>query len=123
MCGIVGIAGVQEDSWISEMNRLHEYRGPDDSGVFYDRENEVALAMRRLAILDIAGGHQPMSTSDSRFTIIFNGEIFNAPVLRAELEKRGVRFETDHSDTEVVLQLYAREGEKNSLLRARPHGN
>jgi asparagine synthase (glutamine-hydrolysing) len=66
--------------------------------------------MRRLAIIDIADGKQPMSTEDGRFSIVFNGEIFNAAVLRQELEVTGVRFVTDHSDTEVLLRLLANQG-------------
>jgi len=111
MCGIVGIHGPQDDTWIEAMNTLQIYRGPDGSGVFRDSEAELSLAMRRLAIIDIDGGLQPMSTVDGRYTIVFNGEIFNAPDLRNELEANGIRFETDHSDTEVILNAYAHEGE------------
>ena len=111
MCGIVGIHGPQDDNWIEAMNTLQIYRGPDGSGVFRDSQAELSLAMRRLAIIDIDGGLQPMSTADGRYTIVFNGEIFNAPDLRNELEANGIRFETDHSDTEVILNAYAHEGE------------
>lgn len=110
MCGIVGIVGRQSDEWIDGLGSSMRHRGPDDSGVFRDREANVALAMHRLAIIDLADGHQPMSTADGRFTIVFNGEIFNAPSLRRELEATGVRFATDHSDTEVLLYLLAQEG-------------
>lgn len=110
MCGIVGIHGPQEDSWIERMNAIQAHRGPDDSGLFRDRDAGLALAMRRLAIIDLADGRQPMSTADGRFTIVFNGEIYNAPELRREMEGRGVAFATDHSDTEVVLNLYAERG-------------
>jgi asparagine synthase (glutamine-hydrolysing) len=111
MCGIVGINGPQEDAWIETMNALQAYRGPDGSGVFRDRDASISLAMRRLAIVDIDGGRQPMSTGDGCYTIVFNGEIFNAPELRRELEAKGVLFQTDHSDTEVILNYYALEGE------------
>ena len=107
MCGIVGIHGKQDASWILEMNRIQSHRGPDDDGIFRDQESDFSMAMRRLAIIDLQSGKQPISTSDGRYTIIFNGEIYNAPELRVELEKRGVKFQTDHSDTEVALQLYA----------------
>ena len=110
MCGIVGIQGTQEDPWIEAMNALQIYRGPDGDGVFRDRDASLSLAMRRLAIIDIDGGRQPMSTEDGRYTIVFNGEIFNAPDLRRDLEARGVRFQTDHSDTEVILNAFAFEG-------------
>jgi len=111
MCGIVGLHGPQDEAWIERMNASLIHRGPDDAGVFRDREHRLALAMRRLSIIDLAGGRQPMSTPDDRFTIVYNGELYNAPALRRELEDRGVRFETDHSDTEVLLQLYAATGE------------
>lgn len=92
------------------MNDMILHRGPDDAGIFRDRDAGLALAMRRLAIIDLTDGHQPMSTEDGRFSIVFNGEIFNAPALRRELESEGVRFVTDHSDTEVLLRLLVREG-------------
>ena len=111
MCGIVGIHGPQEDAWIESMNAVQVHRGPDGSGVFRDRDASLSMAMRRLAIIDLEGGQQPMSTKDGRFTIVFNGEIFNAPQLRLELEAKGVGFQTDHSDTEVVLNYFAVEGE------------
>ncbi len=110
MCGIVGIYGVQEPAWIDAMNRLMAHRGPDDSGVARFPEDGLSLAMQRLAIIDMDGGRQPMATADGRYTIVFNGEIFNAPDLRKELEARGVRFASDHSDTEIVLHYYALEG-------------
>jgi asparagine synthase (glutamine-hydrolysing) len=110
MCGIVGIIGRQSDEWIDGLGSAMRHRGPDDAGVFRDREANLALAMRRLAIIDLEDGHQPMSTADGRFTIVFNGEIFNARGLRRELEVGGVRFVSDHSDTEVLLHLLAREG-------------
>ncbi|MBV9523294.1 MAG: hypothetical protein JO010_10905, partial [Alphaproteobacteria bacterium] len=110
MCGIAGLHGRQEDPWIAAMNERLVHRGPDDAGIFRDREASLALAMRRLAIIDLAGGRQPMSTSDGRFTLVFNGEIFNAPELRAALEAAGEHFSSDHSDTEILLRLLAREG-------------
>lgn len=110
MCGIFGMIGKQDDAWVEAAIGAIVHRGPDDSGVFCDTEGAVTLAMSRLAIIDMAGGHQPMSTADGRFTIVFNGEIFNAAELRAELSDAGIVFVTDHSDTEVLLQLIAREG-------------
>ena len=94
------------------MNALQVYRGPDGDGVFRDREVALSLAMRRLAIIDLDGGQQPMSTEDGRYTIVFNGEIFNAPELRSDLEERGISFRTDHSDTEVILNFFALDGEE-----------
>lgn len=109
MCGIVGLHGPQEAGWIEAMKAIQTHRGPDGGGVF--RHGGLSLAMSRLAILDLAGGNQPMSSPDGRFTLVFNGEIFNAPDLRRELEAAGEVFATDHSDTEVLLRLLARHGE------------
>jgi asparagine synthase (glutamine-hydrolysing) len=92
------------------MNEIQSHRGPDGDGTFHDPVCGVSLAMRRLAIIDIAGGRQPMQTVDGRFVIVFNGEIFNASELRAELVREGAAFRTDHSDTEVLLELFARFG-------------
>ncbi len=110
MCGIVGLVGTRSPGDLAAMNALIAHRGPDDAGLVEAPELGVALGVRRLAILDLAGGRQPMTTPDGRFTIVYNGEIYNAPELRATLERDGERFATDHSDTEVVLRLYAREG-------------
>lgn len=110
MCGIVGIIGSQSDEWIHVMNDMNVHRGPDDVGVFRDRDASFAMAMRRLSVIDLTDGHQPMSTEDGRFSIVFNGEIFNAAALRRELENKGTRFVTDHSDTEVLLRLLVKEG-------------
>jgi asparagine synthase (glutamine-hydrolysing) len=111
MCGIVGIHGPQEPSWLKTANALQRHRGPDGEGAYVDRKNNLALAMRRLAIVDFDGGVQPMQSDDGRHVLIFNGEIFNSPRLRQELEARGERFRTGHSDTEVLLRLLVSEGE------------
>lgn len=111
MCGIVGIHDPRADVSTAEPSARLAHRGPDDAGSFVAREAGLGLAMRRLAIIDRAGGRQPMSTPDGRYTIVYNGEVFNAGPLRVELETAGERFSTDHSDTEVVLRLFAREGE------------
>jgi asparagine synthase (glutamine-hydrolysing) len=79
------------------------HRGPDDQGLRW--ENGVGLAMRRLSIVDVAGGHQPMSNEDGTLWIVFNGEIYNAPALRQKLIARGHRFRT-RTDTEVIVHLY-----------------
>lgn len=81
-----------------------ETRGPDGSGVYEDEH--VKLGHRRLAIIDIVGGTQPMSTSDGRYTIVYNGEVYNFPTLRKDLKSAGREFRTQ-SDTEVVLQAFA----------------
>jgi asparagine synthase (glutamine-hydrolysing) len=87
------------------------HRGPDDDDVYVDGQAGLSMAMRRLAIVDVAGGAQPMRSPDGRYTIVYNGEIYNSPALRRELETAGERFTTDHSDTEVLLRLLIREGE------------
>lgn len=84
------------------------HRGPDDSGDFCD--GDFGMGMRRLSIIDIAGGHQPMSAAEGRFVIVFNGEIYNHADLRPELEEKGFRFKT-HSDTETLLAAYAAWGD------------
>ena len=110
MCGIVGLHGPQEDAWIEAMNSRQAHRGPDDFGVYRDRGVALALAMRRLSVVDLAGGAQPMTSADGAYVLVYNGEIYNAPELRRELEARGERFATDHSDTELLLRLLARDG-------------
>lgn len=111
MCGIVGIHGAQQPAWIEQMNLAIDHRGPDDQGYFRADDGRLALGMRRLSIVDLAGGHQPMTTPDGRFTIVFNGEIYNAPKLREDLKRRGIAFRSDHSDTEVLLHLFACRGQ------------
>lgn len=110
MCGIVGLAGTQEASWLSDMNELEHHRGPDDAGEYRNATGQVALAMRRLSILDLSAGHQPMSNADGSIWIVYNGEIFNSPELRRELETQGWEFATNNSDTEVVIHLYEQHG-------------
>ena len=112
MCGIAGFAGLDDRGLLDRMNALMAHRGPDDNGTYFHPEGKVGLSMQRLSILDLAGGHQPMSHADGRFWIVFNGEIFNAPELRRELEAAGHQFHTRNSDTEVLLQLYQAQGSK-----------
>jgi asparagine synthase (glutamine-hydrolysing) len=83
------------------------HRGPDDEGFLV--KPGVALGMRRLSIIDLAGGHQPISGEDGKVTIVFNGEIYNFQELRPELEKRGHAFKT-HSDTEAIVHAYEEYG-------------
>ncbi len=93
------------------------HRGPDDSGIW--REGPAALGFARLSIIDLsAAGHQPMQTPDGRYVIVFNGEIYNFPELRAQLEAAGEKFR-GHSDTEVLLTLFAREGLEACLAKLR----
>jgi asparagine synthase (glutamine-hydrolysing) len=106
MCGIVGIVGKQDSSWLTTMNEILTYRGPDDGGEYRDAGAEVALAMRRLSILDLTGGHQPMANADQTVWIVYNGEIYNSPELRQRLINAGRSFKTENSDTEILLHLY-----------------
>jgi asparagine synthase (glutamine-hydrolysing) len=112
MCGIIGFTGQRDDALLRTMNSRQRHRGPDDGGSYFDERDLVSLAMRRLSILDLAGGHQPMLSENRQLCVVFNGEIMNAPELRRRLERDGAHFVTDHSDTEVLLHLYAREGER-----------
>ena len=110
MCGIAGFAGAGTSTDLERMTTGLAHRGPDSSGYYMAPDDRVYLGHARLSILDIAGGHQPMTTEDGRFTVVFNGEIYNHHVLRAELEAQGWRFLTDHSDTEVLLIAYRAYG-------------
>src|SRR5262245_61591880 len=110
MCGIVGIAGQQDPSWVRSMNSAITHRGPDDLGEYRSPEGTVSLAMRRLSIIDLQSGHQPMPNDDRTIWLVFNGEIYNAPEIRLSLEKKGHRFVTSNSDTEVLLRLYEEKG-------------
>jgi asparagine synthase (glutamine-hydrolysing) len=109
VCGLAGVVGAPDRELLERLGESLRHRGPDGGGVVLD--GEVGLVARRLAIVDLEGGDQPMRSADGSLTIAFNGEIFNAPELRAELEREGHRFASDHSDTEVVLALYERHGE------------
>ena len=83
------------------------HRGPDDEGLFVS--GPVGIGMRRLSIIDLPGGHQPISNETGHLTIVFNGEIYNYAALRRELLGRGHLFKT-HSDTETILHLFEEEG-------------
>jgi asparagine synthase (glutamine-hydrolysing) len=112
MCGIAGMFNLDGAPVTPEplqgMIRMLAHRGPDDTG--FHAENSVGLGHTRLSIIDLAGGHQPMSNEDGSLWITFNGEIFNYLELRKELLAKGHRFAT-RSDTEVILHLYEEKGE------------
>src|SRR5215472_386974 len=112
MCGICGVLDLkgprvsQED--LRAMSGVLRHRGPDDEGDFFS--GPLAMAFRRLSIVDVAAGHQPMANEDGTVWIVFNGEIYNDPDLRPLLEQRGHRYAT-RSDTETILHLYEEYGE------------
>ena len=112
MCGIAGIVSATRESNITEglvreMCDRIIHRGPDDEGIFV--EDGAGLGMRRLSIIDLSGGHQPVFNEDRSAWIVYNGEIYNFLELRAELEKSGHRFYTK-TDTEVIIHLYEEMG-------------
>jgi asparagine synthase (glutamine-hydrolysing) len=110
MCGIAGyisLTGQAELGTVRAMCDQIRHRGPDDDGYHVDRE--CALGMRRLSIIDLAGGHQPIANEDSTLWVVFNGEIYNYQGLRQNLIAQGHRFATN-SDTETLLHLYEQEG-------------
>jgi asparagine synthase (glutamine-hydrolysing) len=112
MCGIVGIAHRDplqpaSDRVVRTMCDAIRHRGPDDEGLFVS--GPVGLGMRRLSIIDLSGGHQPISNEDGKLTIVFNGEIYNYRDIRRELISRGHQFKTN-SDTETILHLYEDKG-------------
>ena len=112
MCGIAGVVSATRESNITEA-LVHQmcsqivYRGPDDEGLYV--ADGAGLGMRRLSIIDLSGGHQPVFNEDRSAWIVFNGEIYNFPELRPELESRGHCFCT-HTDTEVIIHLYEEMG-------------
>jgi asparagine synthase (glutamine-hydrolysing) len=113
MCGIVGIVYKNQEKTVSEtevvgMRDLLVHRGPDDHGIFID--GNVGLGHRRLSIIDLSSGHQPMTNEDETLWIVFNGEIYNFQNLREDLLNKGHTFKTK-SDTEVILHLYEEKGE------------
>jgi asparagine synthase (glutamine-hydrolysing) len=113
MCGIAGIYNYhssKEPSWernVKNMLSMIKHRGPDESGVYLDRN--VGIGSVRLSIIDLSTGQQPLSDETERYWIVYNGEVFNFQELKTELENKGVRFKT-HCDTEVVVQMYAHYG-------------
>lgn len=138
MCGIAGVVSRNPELYkhLPRMVSLLAHRGPDDEGIEY--LDGAAFGHRRLSIIDLDDGHQPMFNQSKTITIVFNGEIYNFPILKKQLENEGRQFRT-HSDTEVILQLYEKYGEncvkyldgmfafaiwdqnKNKLFLARDH--
>ena len=112
MCGIAGLISLDgrplpEPQTLQAMCASIVHRGPDDQGTF--QNDWAAIGMRRLAIIDVAGGHQPVSSAGGRIQVVFNGEIYNFRELRSELAARGYVFQS-HSDSEVIAHAYAEYG-------------
>ena len=110
MCGIAGFWGEGDLKTIRAMTDALIHRGPDGYGYHADEEMRLFLGHRRLAIIDIDGGAQPMWNEDQTVGVVFNGEIYNHVELRSALESRGHRFRSDHSDTEVLVHGYEEWG-------------
>ena len=113
MCGIFGYwdrrQQALDDKALRGMAQALVHRGPDDEGIHHRPQRGVAIGNRRLSIIDLGGGHQPFVSDDGQIAVVQNGEIFNHVELAAELRAQGVHLRT-HSDTEVILRLYEREG-------------
>jgi asparagine synthase (glutamine-hydrolysing) len=110
MCGIAGFTGDGHDDTLFRMMDAIAHRGPDGSGHYIDRARRVFLGHRRLAIVDVECGEQPMWNEDNTVAVIFNGEIYNHLDLRRDLEAAGHRFRSAHSDTEVLVHGYEEWG-------------
>jgi len=113
MCGIAGIVsnnGVIEAKRLTRFQKSLAHRGPDDCGLWINADQTAGFAHTRLSIIDLTpSGHQPMQTPDCRYTIVFNGEIYNYQSLKKEMEAQGKAF-ISTSDTEVLLKLLAKDG-------------
>ena len=116
MCGFIGCVHEKVQSFqetdkriFKQMNDLITHRGPDDEGFYMD--DHIQFGFRRLSIIDIESGHQPLTYENERYWIIFNGEVYNYVELREELVNEGLTFETS-SDTEVIIALYSHVKEK-----------
>lgn len=122
MCGISGALQLKNTvaDWqriLPQMSAVIAHRGPDDSGLWFDAEAGIGLAQRRLAIVDLSPqGHQPMLSSDGRYVVVFNGEIYNFEKLRLELDALGHQFR-GHSDTEVMLAAICAWGLEAAVKR------
>ena len=108
MCGIFGFAGFEKPDLLSRMAEAVRHRGPDGEG--YLSDGRFAMGMRRLSIIDLEGGDQPIWNEDEIVAVCFNGEIYNYLELREELESRGHRFRT-RSDTETLVHAFEQWGE------------
>ena len=117
MCGIAGVVDFSgkfevQESYLARLRDTMVHRGPDGSGLWVSPDRRVGLAHRRLSIIDLStAASQPMVSTGGRFRVVFNGEIYNHADLRCELQKKGgYTWQTDHSDTEVILHAFAEWG-------------
>ena len=115
MCGIAGSVAAgglhpNESERVARMRDVMSHRGPDDAGLYVD--GHAALGHRRLSIVDLAAGHQPLSNEDDSAWIVFNGEIYNHQDVRKRLESEGHRYKT-RSDTETILHAYEQWGDES----------
>src|SRR6266487_359007 len=113
MCGICGVVGVVDRAVLQRMTDAMVHRGPDDEG--FHLADGIGLGARRLSIIDVSGGHQPITNEDGTVVVVFNGEIYNHRDLRTRLETQGHRFAT-RSDTEVLVHLYEEYGDASVHL-------
>ncbi len=111
MCGLAGFVGAGGRADIESMAGAIAHRGPDDLGIHIEPDHGLHLGFRRLAVIDVAGGHQPMWNEDKSTCVLFNGEIYNQAELRTELLAAGHVFRSNHSDTEVLVHGYEEWGE------------
>src|SRR5881628_1429145 len=111
MCGICGVVGHVDAAVLRSMTQALAHRGPDDEGIHV--ADGVGLGVRRLSIIDLPGGRQPLSNEDGTLTVVFNGEIYNHRELRSRLESHGHRFRS-RSDTEVLVHLYEEYGDASA---------
>jgi asparagine synthase (glutamine-hydrolysing) len=109
MCGIAGIISANNRGLIRSMTQVMTHRGPDGEGYF--ENDDIALGHKRLSIIDLEGGKQPIANEDGKLQLICNGEIYNSPKLRTMLERKGHSFKT-HTDVEVILHLYEEYAEQ-----------
>ena len=105
VCGICGSTSDASGAAVRSMNAAQVHRGPDDEGIYEDPAGRICLGARRLSIIDVAGGHQPLSNEDGTVWAVLNGEIYNSPALQDRLRERGHRFRS-RTDTETLVHLY-----------------
>lgn len=109
MCGICGFSGLPNETILNKMTDSIVHRGPDEEGFYSD--GKMNLGIRRLSIIDLETGRQPVHNEDRSLWTVFNGEIYNSQELRKDLIEGGHEFHTDHSDTEVIVHLYEKYGD------------